>query len=383
MGCALPTPHRAQLLMGAPPNPLENMKNSKEKWRTALKALMGCIKAARTGQSWGFWQEKHTVCHTTISTGSWGSRWGVQGTSPTLGRGAAHMEELLPPALGYLDFSSRSKRRKWRNSLGEYSRFHSHHCFFFHTDLSFFRELTSKIWKDRKESLWIQLCSTKPFEQSLLPALPKQSCPQGSVNLSYPDLPSFQKNLLRKEGGSPSAPVRVCPHLWHRAGVRSSPALSSCSKVQQKHNRDQVGRVWRRSPQGLGGAGGDTGDRAQLQAGTEVPPGHCCPTHPAGSSDGSLSHHRQSKHPEVWTLLWILKFRNSLTLFGFLQISLTNADHAEAQALQPLTSTNSTQSNRGNLLMQFKIQMWHLVPSITCQNSTCSHLPLCNIPENV
>lgn len=70
-GMYLLTPHRA--LMVAPPNPLENMKNPKEGWRTALKALLGHIRAARTYQNWGFWQEKHRVCHMWCFPGSRGS----------------------------------------------------------------------------------------------------------------------------------------------------------------------------------------------------------------------------------------------------------------------------------------------------------------------
>lgn len=75
-----------------------------------------------------------------------------------------------------------------------------------------------------KESLWIQVCSTKLFEQSLLLALPKGFCPQGSVNLSYSDLPAFQKNLNSKEGSSPSALVRACG-----TGLGSGGHLGECN----------------------------------------------------------------------------------------------------------------------------------------------------------
>lgn len=140
-----------------------------------------------------------------------------------------------------------------------------------------------------KESLWIQPCSTKPFEQSLLLALPERLCPRGSMNLSCSDLPSFPKNLNSEEGSSPSAPVRVCTPLGPGANPSRIPA--------PRYSRNTTESSWELPGVPSLSQGCRRGHRGQLQAGTEVPPGHCCPAHLAGSSDGSWSHHRQSKSP--------------------------------------------------------------------------------------
>lgn len=83
-----------------------------------------------------------------------------------------------------------------------------------------------------KGSLWIQPCSTKPFEQSLLLALPEQLCPRGSMDLSCSDLPSSQKNLNNEERSSPSAPVSVCTHLGHRSCPKF--LLQGAAETQQR-----------------------------------------------------------------------------------------------------------------------------------------------------
>lgn len=56
------------------------------------------------------------------------------------------------------------------------------------------------------------------------------------------------------------------------------------SEPRPHESRWEVPEVCRGSLHCHRGAGGDTGDRAQMQAGNEVPPCHCCPTHQAASS---------------------------------------------------------------------------------------------------
>lgn len=76
---------------GGTVKPLGKTKKIK---RSTLKTLTGHIKAARTCQSWIFWQEEHTVLHTSCSfpgaAGCESRAWVHRG------KGAAHMEALLP-----------------------------------------------------------------------------------------------------------------------------------------------------------------------------------------------------------------------------------------------------------------------------------------------